>query len=79
MCYCFGDGLGPSKYCSILRLYRDNGKENGNYCSILGLYGDNGKENGNYSGIFITLVTSRDYTVCRTNLCNTEARDACRM
>ena len=28
-------GLG---YHSILRLYRDNGKESGNYCSILGLY-----------------------------------------
>ena len=45
----------------ILRLYGDNGKENGNYSNyrgiqdyikilryILGLYGDNGKENGNY-------------------------------
>ena len=38
---------------SILGLYRDNGKENGNYCSILGLYWDNGKENGNY---YSTLV-----------------------
>ena len=33
---------------SILGLYRDNGKEDGNYYSILGLYRDNGKENGNY-------------------------------
>ena len=28
---------------SILGLYRDNGKENGNYYSRLGLYRDNGK------------------------------------
>ena len=37
---------------SILGLYWDNGKENGNYYSILRLYwghiGTNGKENGNY-------------------------------
>ena len=42
----------------ILRLYGDNGKENGNYMDfrgyigiigyILGLHGDNEKENGNY-------------------------------
>ena len=36
---------------TILGLYRDNGKENGNYRiiigHILGLYRDNGKENGN--------------------------------
>ena len=28
---------------SILGLYRDNGKENGNYYDRLGLYRDNGK------------------------------------
>ena len=31
---------------SILGLYWDNGKENGNSCSILGLYWDNEKEHG---------------------------------
>ena len=32
----------------MLRLCRDNGRENGNYYGILGLYRDNGKEHGNY-------------------------------
>ena len=32
---------------SILGLYRDNGKDNGNCYSILGLHRDNGKDNGN--------------------------------
>ena len=35
-------------YRSILGLYWDNGKENGNYYGIFGLYRDNGKENGNH-------------------------------
>ena len=32
---------------SILGLYRDDGKYNGNHYSIFGLYWDNGKEHGN--------------------------------
>ena len=28
---------------TIIGLYGDHGKENGNYYSILGLYGENGK------------------------------------
>ena len=50
---------GRPETLSCLRLYRDNGKENGNYRDyrryiggILGLYRDNGKENGNcYKGV----------------------------
>ena len=36
----------------IFKLYRDNGKYNGNYYSILGLYRDNGKEHGNDYSLF---------------------------
>ena len=36
----------------LWRLFRDNGKENGNYHNILGLFRDNGKENGNYHNIY---------------------------
>ena len=36
---------------SILGLYRDNGKSNGNYYSILGLYRENGKSKGNYYSV----------------------------
>ena len=41
-------GAGLTQIPSILGLYLDNGKYNGNYYSILGLYWDNGKQNGNY-------------------------------
>ena len=51
---------------TILGLYRDNGKENGNYYiaqkynySVLGLYRDNGKENGNH---YITLNITPNIT-----------------
>ena len=33
-----------SIYLYVLKLYRDNGKENGNYYSPLGLYRDNGNK-----------------------------------
>ena len=48
------------------RIYRDNGKSNGNYRNyrdyigvLLGLYWDNGKENGNYYIITVYILGLR--------------------
>ena len=43
----------------MLRLSRDNGKENGNYYIISGLYRDNGKENGDYGQELYKEATSQ--------------------
>ena len=46
---------------TILGLYRDNVKENGNYYSIYGLYKDDGKENRNsvVIGVSLQLLATR--------------------
>ena len=59
--YSWGSLFGvPSRVPLILRLYWDNGKENGNYYSIIryivGIYWDSGKENGNYYSIIRYIV-----------------------
>ena len=58
---------------TLLGLYRDNRKENGNYCNILGyilgLYKDNRKENGNYYFSTPYWVAVKELTLSYHNGC----------